>query len=66
MKAKRYYNLVVKFKRDDKWSVQYGSYNRSEVIQEIEDSYSNCYRARVLGSDDSQDAINAAVAKLNA
>lgn len=44
MKAKPYYMLFVREKKEDKWSPEFGGYTRHEVYQERTDSYRSAYR----------------------
>ncbi|WQZ00314.1 hypothetical protein Shy_CDS0037 [Escherichia phage Shy] len=62
-KAKQYFSLLTK--TDGVWSVQFGDYDRECVEQERDDSYSD-EKCRIIKTDDTQAAIDAAVAKLNA
>lgn len=63
---KRYYTLAV---RDDNvWSPEFGDYDRSTVQSELNDYRDHDYRKsnlKIVQSDDSQAAIEAAIAALN-
>lgn len=61
-----YYTLAVQFDKSDTFSVQFGDYDKEVVAQEIEDSYSDAHKVRIVRSGDTTAEINAAVAKLNA
>ena len=61
-----YYTLAVQFDKGDSFSVQFGDYDREVVVQEIEDSYADAHKVRIVRSGDTTAEINAAVAKLNA
>lgn len=61
-----YYTLAVQFDKGDTFSVQFGDYDRETVVQEIEDSYADAHKVRIVRSGDTTAEINAAVAKLNA
>lgn len=61
-----YYTLAVQFDKGDTFSVQFGDYDREVVVQEIEDSYADAHKVRIVRSGDTTAEINAAVAKLNA
>ena len=63
--GKRYYSVLVQWERGDDWSVQFGDYSRSVCVDEIEDSYSDAYKTKIITTDDKQSAIDAAVATLN-
>jgi hypothetical protein len=63
---KQYYSIVVQFEKGDSFSVQFGDYDREVVAQEVEDSYADCYKTKIVRSGDTTAEINAAVAKLNA
>jgi len=60
-----YYTLAVQFDKGDTFSVQFGDYDREVVAQEIEDSYADAHKVRIVRSGDTTAEINAAVAKLN-
>ena len=61
-----YYTLAVQFDKGDSFSVQFGDYDREVVVKEIEDSYADAHKVRIVRSGDTTAEINAAVAKLNA
>lgn len=61
-----YYTLAVQFDKGDTFSVQFGDYDREVVVQEVEDSYADAHKVRIVRSGDTTAEINAAVAKLNA
>ena len=62
----RYHTLVVKFNRDDAWSVQFGDYDREVVADERDDSYGDAYRTKIITTNDDQASINEEVRRLNA
>ena len=61
-----YYSIAVQFDKGDTFSVQFGDYDREVVVQEVEDSYADAHKVRIVRSGDTTAEINAAVAKLNA
>lgn len=68
-KARTYFTLAIR--ADGVWSPQFGDYDRETVEQEARDmrdsdSALRSKDCKVISSGDSQDAINAAIAKLNA
>lgn len=63
---KSYYSIIVKFDKTDNWSVQFGDYDKTCCIDELEDSYSDCYKAKIIKTSDSQESIHTEVSKLNA
>lgn len=60
-----YYTLAVQFDKGDSFSVQFGDYDKEVVVQEVEDSYADAHKVRIVRSGDTTAEINAAVAKLN-
>lgn len=63
---KKYFVLFVKFEHDDDWSVEFGDYDRSVVVQEVEDSFMDCYNTKIdMLSDDKQSTIDERLGKLN-
>lgn len=67
--ARKYHTLCIR--EDGIWAPQFGDYSREVVEQERDDhrDSANGYKAkdmRIITSGDTQAAINAAVAKLNA
>jgi hypothetical protein len=60
-----YYSIAVQFEKGDKFSLQFGDYDREVVVQEIEDSYADAHKVRIIRSGDTTDQINAAINKLN-
>jgi hypothetical protein len=62
---KAYYTLLVKHTKSDPWSIQWGDYNRDVVAQEIDDSYCDEYRTKIICTSDEQDDIELAVKLLN-
>lgn len=61
-----YYTLLVKFEEADPWTAQFGDYDKSAVEDERDDSYEDAYCTKIIRTADSQSAIDAAVATLNA
>lgn len=61
-----YYSIIVKFEKNDSWSVQFGDYDKECCIDELEDSYGDCYKAKIIKTAPDQESINAEVARLNA
>lgn len=62
--ARSYYTLVVKY-AGAQWGPEFGDYDREVVVDESME-YSDDTPVRVIKSGDSQPAIDAAVALLNA
>jgi hypothetical protein len=60
-----YYSIAVQFERGDKFSLQFGDYDREVVVQEVEDSYADAHKVRIVRSGDTTNQINAAINKLN-
>ena len=60
-----YYSIAVQFEKGDKFSVQFGDYDREVVVQEVEDSYSDAHKVRIVRSGDTTQEINSAISKLN-
>lgn len=60
--VKRYYTLAVK--EDGVWYAQFGDYDKETVKQEAEDSWDG-YKTRIVSSEASQVAIQAAIDALN-
>lgn len=63
-----YYSLLVRDDQADAWSIHFGDYDLTVVQQERED-IAHEFRKRnmkIVRTDDTQAAINAAVDKLNA
>jgi hypothetical protein len=52
-KDKTYYALVVQYNKGDSWSYEFGDFSQSVVKQEIEDSYSDCYKAKCIKTTES-------------
>lgn len=63
----RYYTLVARDSKADKWAPQFGDYDREVVEQEMEDQKDSETFAffKVISSGASQAEIDAAVSKLN-
>lgn len=61
-----YHTLLIKEAKGDNWSIAFGDYKKSVVMDEREDSYSDCYKTRIISTADNQQAIDAEVARLNA
>lgn len=57
-----YYTLLVR--ESGRWVPAFGDYLRAVVVEEQEDSYSEC-QARLIATDDNQAAIDRAVGSLN-
>ena len=64
--SKTYYTLLVKYEKTDKWSIAFGDYKKAIVREELEDSYADCAKTRIIATIDSQAAIDSEVARLNA
>jgi hypothetical protein len=60
-----YYSIAVQFEKGDKFSLQFGDYDREVVEQEVEDSYADAHKVRIVRSGDTTAQINAAINKLN-
>lgn len=62
---KKYYTIAIR--ESGQWGAQFGDCDKDVVIQEIEDSFSDYPKAdrKIICTADSQDAIEAAIAKLN-
>lgn len=63
---KQYYSIIVKFEKGDNWSVQFGDYDKKCCEDELEDSYGDCHKAKIIKTAPDQESINAEVARLNA
>lgn len=63
---KPYWTLFIR--EDGRWSPQFGDYSKAVVVQEMRDSWDEYQRRdrRIVCTDDTQEAINAAEAELNA
>lgn len=60
--ATKYYSLYVQWRDDNRWTVEFGDYQRSVVLQEWKDTYRKDPDIRdykIACTDDSQEAINA-------
>lgn len=66
MKTK-YFSLIVAHKDDGVWSVQFGDYDREVVKDELEDEWKGVpgVRTRIITTNGTQAAIDAAVLELN-
>ena len=64
--TKRYFILAVRFEASDRYTAQFGDYDREVVAQEREDEYEEAYATRIISAPDDQQSIDAAIAKLNA
>lgn len=60
-----FYSLLVKFERGEPWSVQFGDYDRETVEAEIEDSYSDAFKTRIICTGPHQVEIDARVYSIN-
>ena len=63
--TKRYYTLAVRFEASDRYTAQSGDYNREVVAQERDDEYEEAYATKIISTQDDQQSIDAAIAKLN-
>ena len=63
--SKKYFSLVVKYASVDKWAIAFGDYDKQVVEEEREDSYSDCFKTKIIRTDETQVAIDEAVSKLN-
>lgn len=62
MANKTYYSLAVKY--EDGWCLEFGSYDREDVMDERKEYFNYTKRTRVLKTADNQAAIDKAFAKL--
>lgn len=60
----RYHTLVGRDSKAEKWSITFGDYSRDVVEQEMEDNTDFRF-FKIVTTNPSQKAIDAAVAKLN-
>ncbi len=67
-----YYTLLQRDNRKSPWLIEFGDYDRETVEAEREERTDSVYgavspsRLKIIATDDSQAAIDAAVDKLNA
>ena len=62
--ARTYYTLLVRDNKDADWTVHFGDYDRSVVVDERADITEHEYskgNTKIIGSDDDQASIDEAV-----
>lgn len=64
-KSASYYTLLVKYEKGDNWSIAFGDYKKAVVKQEIEDSYVDCYKTKIICTMNNQMDIDSEVSRLN-
>ena len=62
---RKYYTVIVQWERGEVWTPQYGSFNKQDCIDEVEDSFTDAYKTRIIVTVPAQSAIDAAIAQLN-
>lgn len=62
---RKYYTVIVQWGRGEVWTPQYGSFSKQDCIDELEDSFADAYKTRIISTAPEQSAINAAIARLN-
>ena len=68
-KRRAYFTLLSKGPDDDRWSIEFGDYDRNTVRDERDDMKDGHYcdhRFRIIETGDTQAELDAAVALLNA
>lgn len=68
MSNRKYYTLVAFDKLNQKWFIEFGDYDKTVVIFELEDYKDRGYRAKdlkIITSGETQEEINLAVNELN-
>lgn len=64
--AKMYYTLLTRENAKDKWSVEFGSYEKKEVEYEKEEYKDKGVKTKIIKTGDKQANIDKAVNELNA
>lgn len=68
-KTKTYYVMIERDSASEPWAVQAGSYERSDILAEVQDRLDHDVRVsniKVLTTTDKQADIDAAIVRLNA
>lgn len=62
---RKYYTVIVQWEQGEAWMPQYGSFSKQDCIDELEDSFADAYKTRIIATTPEQSAINAAIAQMN-